>query len=94
MHELSSVNSTVFGPAGRFERAATGKPTGTESDRTSGNSADRVEISDAARAHDPAGSTDRAFELRKARIQAEIADGTYLTDEKLDAAIERLLADL
>lgn len=28
---------------------------------------------------------------RLARIKAQIADGSYLTDEKLDAALERLI---
>src|SRR5262245_41833681 len=29
-----------------------------------------------------------------ARVRAEIADGTYLTDEKLDAVVERLHREL
>ncbi len=50
---------------------------------------DRVELSTAAAAYDPTGEVER----RIPAIRAQIAAGTYLTEEKLEAAIEGLLRD-
>jgi hypothetical protein len=49
---------------------------------------DRVELSDAAR-----GALRAPDVVRIAEIRARIADDTYLTPEKLEAAIEGLLRD-
>jgi anti-sigma28 factor (negative regulator of flagellin synthesis) len=54
--------------------------------------ADRVEVS---ASHMPAGAADDdAMERRIAEIRAQIADGTYVTPDKLDVVVERMLADL
>lgn len=52
---------------------------------------DAVELSDAARDH--AESTPIRQE-RVDQVRAEIRSGTYLTDEKMEIAAERLLHDL
>lgn len=52
---------------------------------------DEVQISDAARMMDELNRTSGIREERIAQIQQEIADGSYDTDEKLDAALERFL---
>lgn len=53
---------------------------------------DSVELSNVAQAQ-IAGDEPFRSELVQ-RIRAEIADDTYLTDEKLDAVVERLHRDL
>ncbi len=60
---------------------------------TQPESADRTELSDAAPSVEPF-ETDPALAARIAEIRARIADGTYLTPDKLDAAIEGLHREL
>lgn len=55
---------------------------------------DEVEISSAARALDSASRTLGVREQRLEQIKAAIAAGTYETPEKLESAVERLLAGL
>jgi negative regulator of flagellin synthesis FlgM len=57
-------------------------------------SGDRVELSAAASRSAPPVDTPEVSEQRSAEIRAQIADGTYLTPDKLDAAIEALLRDV
>ncbi len=58
-------------------------------DRTPRPEQDRVELSSEARAEQLKGSTERIVQIR-----AELAAGTYLTDDKLDVAIDRLTREL
>jgi anti-sigma28 factor (negative regulator of flagellin synthesis) len=51
---------------------------------------DRVELSEAAVNYDP----EAEETARITRIRSQIAEGTYLTPEKIDAAIEKLLEEL
>jgi hypothetical protein len=51
---------------------------------------DSVELSDAARRHAEAAPVREGL---VSRVRAEIARDTYLTEEKLDAAIDALLRD-
>jgi anti-sigma28 factor (negative regulator of flagellin synthesis) len=55
--------------------------------------ADSVELSEAARDFDDLKSG-RIREALVQRIRAEIAEGTYLTTEKIDVAVDRLHAEL
>jgi len=54
-------------------------------------SSDEVQISEAARAAEQAQSAQEARADRVASIRAQIAEGTYETADKLDAAVTRLL---
>lgn len=56
--------------------------------------ADRVEISTAAQLVDRVRDLPEIRADRVAQIRAAIADGTYETDEKIDAAVERLLDEI
>jgi negative regulator of flagellin synthesis FlgM len=80
-----AIRPTHLAPAQGTPQAA---PTGLEAPR------DEVEISSAARMleqlqNDPQVRTERLAELR-----AAIAAGTYETQDKLDAAVERLLNEI
>lgn len=54
--------------------------------------ADQAELSAAAAEYQAA--SDAAVVARMDAIRAQIADGTYLTPEKLDVVVERLFAEL
>ena len=69
------------------------KATGPTSAPQSGQPADRVDISAAAEASLAGAQTDFRADL-VARIQSEIAAGTYETAAKLDAAVDRLLDEM
>ena len=55
---------------------------------------DRVEISPAAEAAVQAAETGEVRQDLVNRIRAEIADGSYETPQKLDAALDRLLDEI
>lgn len=55
---------------------------------------DEVQISSAARALGELEQTGQIHEARLAEIRAAIADGTYETADKLDAAVDRLIEAL
>jgi len=55
---------------------------------------DELEISDAARLVEQAGQAPEIRRDRVEAIRAQIAAGTYETQEKLDMAIERLLDEI
>jgi negative regulator of flagellin synthesis FlgM len=55
---------------------------------------DEVEISDAARLLEQAKSLPEVRQRRIAAIRAQIAEGTYETQEKLDIAVQRLLDEI
>jgi len=84
--------------AGQYPSERVSKPgpvTGvTEPAQPAAGQGDRVEISDLAywRAKIDALPAARAEEI--AAIRQQIAEGTYETPEKLDAAVDRLLADV
>lgn len=92
MPDLSPIGPASLGPVPRDirrDQAAMRTPAAP-----SARFADRVELSDRAR------YLARLNELPPVRprvvdeIRQAIAEGTYLTDEKLDGAIERLFEDL
>ena len=69
----------------RTARIAPAQPAGGEAAR------DAIELSDAARNHIDAAGIRRGL---VERVRAEIAGDTYVTDEKLEIAADRLLKDL
>ena len=99
MPDISSIGHGSVGSVGRTGTAGTQREPDATRDlekppQRLGDSADRVELSDHARFLDrmrqlPAARTDRVEEIR-----AAIAAGTYETEEKLAAAIDRLLDEL
>jgi negative regulator of flagellin synthesis FlgM len=68
-------------------------PTGQASSAQGSQPADRVDISAAAEASLAGTQSDFRADL-VARIQSEIASGTYETAAKLDAAVDRLLDEM
>lgn len=95
MDNLQSINGRPAGPPVRPEHTRSQPeqhPTtaeGAQEDR-----ADRVELSEAARAYDPQAEAARAMERRINEVRAAIDEGTYLTPEKIDAVVERLFQEL
>jgi len=85
------------GPSGPVDRlglapgaARTARPAENRTDRR----ADRVEISEEARLLERLQNQTEGRTDRIERIQAEIAAGTYESEERLSAAIERFIAEL
>ena len=83
--------SVLTQPGTRFESDGARRPIDESDVAIALCGGDRVELSDAAESQ--MGSEPYRAEL-VARVRAEIADGTYLTDEKLDAVVERLHQEL
>lgn len=96
MTDISSIGHGSVGPAGGFHRTtspASFDPGATRTARPGADaaSADRVELSEHARFMNrlremPDIRTDRVEEIRQ-----QIADGTYVTDHKLNIAISRVI---
>lgn len=94
MTDISSIGHGSVGPAGGFHRTASPASTDPSADRPTRpgtDAADRVELSEHARFMNqlrdmPDVRTERVEEIRQ-----QIADGNYLTDHKLDVAINRLM---
>ncbi|MBK9120708.1 MAG: flagellar biosynthesis anti-sigma factor FlgM [Phycisphaerales bacterium] len=55
---------------------------------------DQVVLSPAALAYDPEAAATQANAQRIAAIRAQIANGTYLTEDKLEIALERLFEEV
>lgn len=67
---------------------------GVSSSEAGGRSADSVELSDTAHFLAKLKDLPDVREDLVARVKAEIEDETYLTDDKIDGAVEGLLEDL
>ena len=95
------MNSNQIQPAGYSDwqwRAQSERSTASPSTRASLDAEvnavrDRVELSPESEAGDST-STAPALEQRIRAIREQIAAGTYLTPEKIDAAVERLHDEL
>ena len=89
--EVTGANS--IGGAGPIRPAHLAPAQGTSAAAPSGLAApqDEVQISSAARALGQLEQTGQVHEARLAEIRAAIADGTYETAEKLEAAVDKLL---
>lgn len=77
-------------PAGSI---AVERPTRDSPRAEAGIRSDRLELSEAALENIQSGSGGVRTELVE-RLRGEIAAGTYLTDEKLDAVVDRLHREL
>ncbi len=100
MHDVTSIKERLAGLAVPFERIASEPAARRGATRHDAADGDRVELSDAAMNYSPesesvggAASAD-PFAPRIADIRAQIADGTYLTPEKIDAVVEALYREL
>jgi len=85
--------SHVHGPHGlngpHFNRNSPAQP-----ERTSAGPSDQLDISPAAQAAIEAQESGEIRADLVARVRNEIAQGTYETPEKLDAALDRLLDEI
>ena len=97
---MSDIASIGQGGVGPLTRPETTTPVGGATARvaddaaTGGRAGDRVELSDQARLLNQLRSLPPVREGLVDRVRSEIADEAYLTDAKLDVAIDRLLEDL
>ena len=89
----------IYGPAHLHGSQQVGPPHGSrvsqpaeQQDSTPIN--DELEISDAARLVEQAQALPEIRQDRVAAIRAQISEGTYETQEKLDIAVERLLDEI
>jgi anti-sigma28 factor (negative regulator of flagellin synthesis) len=87
-----SGNYRVHGPHA-LQGPHTLRPSASSSPAQGARGADQVDISAAAEAASLARETGFRADL-VARIQSEIAAGTYETAAKLDAAVDRLLDEI
>ncbi|MEO0514730.1 MAG: flagellar biosynthesis anti-sigma factor FlgM [Planctomycetota bacterium] len=91
MSDIAPLNgpsaASSYLPSGRIERPAV-----STNDVSRGS--DQIELSDTAKILAKLADLPEVREDLVARVRTEIADGTYETSEKLDAAIEGLAEDL
>ncbi|MEO0632061.1 MAG: flagellar biosynthesis anti-sigma factor FlgM [Planctomycetota bacterium] len=96
MADISSVNNSGNGPyrIGNAERAVPSQadPGRVESPRRE-READSVSFSEAARSASKIDSPEVRDEL-VARVRAALEGGTYVSDEKLDAAVETMIDEI
>ncbi|MEO1716300.1 MAG: flagellar biosynthesis anti-sigma factor FlgM [Planctomycetota bacterium] len=96
MADISSVNNSGNGPyrIGDAERAARSQadPGRVESPRRE-REEDSVSFSEAARSASKIDSPEVRDEL-VARVRAALEGGTYVSDEKLDAAVETMIDEI
>jgi anti-sigma28 factor (negative regulator of flagellin synthesis) len=94
MNEIYPITSRPTGIPAQTERAQSERTPQREAARNESPASDRVEISAAAANYDPQAQAASAMDQRISEIRAQIANGTYLTPDKLDAAIERLYREV
>jgi negative regulator of flagellin synthesis FlgM len=89
----------IYGPAHLHGPQSIGAPHASRAAKPTqpthpGPIQDELEISDAARLVEQVNQLPDVRQDRIDRIRAEIAEGTYETDEKLDIAVGRLLDEI
>lgn len=89
----------IYGPSQMHGPQSIGAPHGVKSAQPTtrpeaAQIADEVEISDAARLVEQVHQMPDIREDRVAAVRQQIAAGTYETDDKLNAALERLLDEI
>jgi flagellar biosynthesis anti-sigma factor FlgM len=95
MDNLQSINSQSAGtPVPPARTRPRPQQQSSAAEQSSGEVADRVELSEAARAYDAPAQTERVSEQRVQEVRAAIAEGSYLTPEKIDVVVERLFETL
>ncbi len=96
INNINNINSTRGVQSARFENMA--KP--AQAEPANGQIEDELEISTTARRLSATSETTRAAESGEIRydlvnrLREEIANGTYDTPQRFDAAMERLLSRL
>lgn len=90
MHNVDALNGSLHAAHTTGFARSTTRPDADRSARQANpapaRTNDRVELS--------AGALDSSRAAAIARVRAEIAAGTYLTDDRIDGAINALLGDL
>ncbi|TVQ57104.1 MAG: flagellar biosynthesis anti-sigma factor FlgM [Phycisphaerales bacterium] len=96
MADISSIGHGTVGPVSRAALNGTSIANGAIADRTdvSESRRDRVELSDHARFMERLRESPGVRTDLVQKIRAAIADGSYETDEKIQAAAARLMQDL
>ncbi|MBB6429718.1 flagellar biosynthesis anti-sigma factor FlgM [Algisphaera agarilytica] len=84
---LNGPSAASYLPTGKIER-----PAASSTDVSRGS--DQIELSDTAKILAKLADIPEVREDLVARVRAEIANGTYESDAKLNAAIEGLAQDL
>lgn len=89
----------IYGPNYLHGPQAIGGPHGPQPPQAQPNQAtgpiqDELQISDAAQLLDKVNDVPEMRTQRIEQIRAQIANGTYETQEKLDIAVERLLDEI
>lgn len=93
--QINSLNYTP--PSLATSGAATASGAGESNvggSRLAREGGDRVEVSEQARLLGQLSELPEVREDLVARVKAEIAAGTYITDEKISGAVDSLLEDL
>lgn len=91
MENLQSINNQSAGtPVPPARTRPRPQQQSATPDPSSNEAADHVELSEAARTYDPQAQAERVSEQRVQEVRAAIADGSYLTPEKIDVVVERL----
>lgn len=89
----------IYGPTHLHGAQPIGPPHGSRASKPaepdySARIQDELEISDAGRLVDKVGDVPEVRQARVDQIRAQIAAGTYETDEKLEIAVGRLLDEI
>lgn len=95
MSDIANIAGTLGSSASRLQRAEhiepTNRPTSSAPERFGRRSTDAVELSAQAQRYAGLQPQSDAPTGRIARIQAEISDGTYDTDARIDHAMSRMI---
>ncbi len=97
MPDIASIGQGGVGPLARPEGLVRTNGTstrGVDEGLADGRARDRVELSEQARLLDQLRKLPSVREDLVEQVRTSIADDAYLTDDKLDIAIERLLEDI
>lgn len=94
MNEIATISDRAAGRPAAFERVSCQPGARRGSAQAEKRASDRVELSEAASNHDAEVEAARELEQRIRDIRARIADGTYLTPDKLDAVVEQLYSEI
>lgn len=88
VHQIQPAQFSRVTP-GRQDRAV---PVPSESPTAAARREDRVDLSESAQALSNLGTDVRADLV--ARVKAQIAEGNYVTPERIDSAIDAIIAEL
>jgi len=85
---LNGPSAAAYSPSGRVDRSVTATPSPVS------RGSDKLELSGTSRILAKLNDLPEVRLDLVGRIRAEIAEGTYETDDKIDAAVEGLAQDL